>query len=139
MSIHLTDRVYHLGFGLGLLNLGLTLVLALQPGSRWSRADRWLLLTAAGTVLLCLAASLYNSWTFDYQPQGRYLFGAVGALTLPLWGQWETTPRWTKLARPPPPPHPVRRGMIERRRPVTMAVRHRGMREVFVTPIRGKN
>ena len=91
--------MYHLGFGLGLLNLGLTLVLALQPGSRWSRADRWLLLAAAGTVLLCLAASLYNSWTFDYQPQGRYLFGAVGALTLLLWGQWETTPRWTKLAR----------------------------------------
>ena len=43
------------------------------------------------------------------------------------------------VSPPPPPPHPVRKGIIVRRRPVTMAVRRRGMRAVFVTPVRGKN
>jgi hypothetical protein len=35
----------------------------------------------------------------------------------------------------PPPPHPVRRDMIEKRRPAAMAVKGSGMRVVLVLPI----
>lgn len=37
-----------------------------------------------------------------------------------------------------PVPHPVKNGMIERRRPVAMAVRCRGLRAVSVTLVRSK-
>jgi hypothetical protein len=37
-----------------------------------------------------------------------------------------------------PPPHPVNKGMIERRMPVTMAVRRSGMRAVSLTLVRAK-
>ena len=34
---------------------------------------------------------MYNSWTGDYQPQGRYLFIAIVPLAMWLWGllPWE--------------------------------------------------
>ena len=38
-----------------------------------------------------------------------------------------------------PPPHPVRRGIMVRRRPATIAVRRSDMQAVSVTPVRGKN
>lgn len=37
-----------------------------------------------------------------------------------------------------PVPHPVKNGIIERRRPVTMMVRCNGLRAVAVTLVRGK-
>ena len=44
-------------------------------------------LVVAGVV----GASMFNSWTGDYQPQGRYLFVAIVPLALWLWGllPWE--------------------------------------------------
>lgn len=38
-----------------------------------------------------------------------------------------------------PPPHPVRMGIIVRRRPATIAVRRSGMQVVSMTLVRGKN
>ncbi len=99
LALAAVDRVYYLAFGLGLVNLGVTLYLAFGPYSSFSRSERIILLGAAGTVLLCMVASLYNSWTFDYQAQGRYLFGAVGALALLVWGQQEREPGWARLTR----------------------------------------
>lgn len=37
------------------------------------RSGLWALLTAAASGVLLLALSAYNSWTSDFQPQGRYL------------------------------------------------------------------
>jgi hypothetical protein len=33
-------------------------------------------------ICLMLAASLYHSWTYDFQPQGRYLFPILGMLSV---------------------------------------------------------
>jgi hypothetical protein len=51
-----------------------------------------LALAAAPLVVgLCVAASWYNSWIHDSQPQGRYLFVAVVHIAVWMWGTlpWE--------------------------------------------------
>lgn len=39
---------------------------------------------AISYCLICMmvAASLYHSWTYDFQPQGRYLFPILGILSI---------------------------------------------------------
>ena len=44
-------------------------------------------------------ASLYNSWTYDFQPQGRYLFPALMPLALMLAGVFPYEPRWSRTLR----------------------------------------
>ena len=44
-------------------------------------------------------ASLYNSWTYDFQPQGRYLFPALMPLALMLAGAFPYEPRWSRTLR----------------------------------------
>jgi hypothetical protein len=67
------------------LVLGLVLaVLSVVAARRLRRRTLPLLVATAGCCLLLLAASLYRSWFFDFQPQGRYLFPALPML-LVLW------------------------------------------------------
>lgn len=49
----------------------------LAAAAAWRVRDRgkwWLLATLALFLALAVAQSLYHSWTFDFQAQGRYLF-----------------------------------------------------------------
>jgi hypothetical protein len=58
-----------------------------------------MLLFAPACALLPVLASLYNSWTFDYQPQGRYLFAALIPLALMWGGTYTFEPRWLRGTR----------------------------------------
>lgn len=47
---------------------------------------------------LNLFTSLYHSWTFDFQPQGRYLFPSIIPLTLMMAGTYFVEPRgWQRV------------------------------------------
>ena len=62
------------------------------PGTR----DRY---PVPGTLGMNIGASLFNSWTLDYQPQGRYLFVSI----IPLTIVWSVTlgkePCWLRAFR----------------------------------------
>ena len=50
------------------------------------------LMAAPCLLVVCVGASLYNSWTHDFQPQGRYILLAVVPVALWMWGTlpWES-------------------------------------------------
>lgn len=50
-------------------------------------------------VATSVLASLYNSWTYDFQPQGRYLFPALMPLALMLAGVFPYEPHWSRTLR----------------------------------------
>lgn len=58
--------------------------------------DRLIFAVAPLWVALCVLASLYNSWTFDFQPQGRYLFSALIPLAILLGGPMGAAPPWQR-------------------------------------------
>lgn len=63
--------------------------------ARWSQAPPLTrLLVAASPLFIALSflASLYNSWTYDFQPQGRYLFPALIPLAVLMGGTLELEP-----------------------------------------------
>lgn len=99
MQVFAPDWVYWvavLGVGLHLLaTLGVLI-------HRWADIPqlwRVLLISAPGICLLTVFASLYHTWTYDMQPQGRYLFGMLPALALLLGGTWPYESRWLRGAR----------------------------------------
>jgi hypothetical protein len=68
----------------------------------WKRVPAFTrLLVAASPLFICLnlLASLYNSWTYDFQPQGRYLFPSLIPLAILLAGTMEQEPRWLRRLR----------------------------------------
>ena len=60
---------------------------------------RLLLVAAPALSLAILFASLYYSWIFDFQPQGRYLQPAMLPLALLIGGAVDDEPRWLRLLR----------------------------------------
>jgi hypothetical protein len=58
-----------------------------------------MLLIASLSVISVALISMYHSWTFDYQPQGRYLFSALIPLALILGGTAAGEPRWLQGLR----------------------------------------
>jgi hypothetical protein len=64
--------------------IGLTILNLRRLAPRDPR--RWLAAGAALAVAALVAASLYHSWSNDYQPQGRYLFPALAPLALLVCG-----------------------------------------------------
>ena len=92
-SVRIHAMIYRLIFLLWTLNLVIPLLaLVTKPGSALPRMDKALFLVAPLAIGLNVLVSLYYSWSFDFQPQGRYLFGAVAPLALLLWGTipWES-------------------------------------------------
>ena len=61
--------------------------------------ERFMILFAPISILLVVLASLYNSWVFDFQPQGRYLFAALIPLALLQGGLVCYEPRSVKIFR----------------------------------------
>jgi hypothetical protein len=99
LTVALPRHWYLFAYGVGLANIAGTLYTALRRGSRVNAADRRLLLGAIGTLVMCVGASLYNSWTNGYQPQGRYLFGAFVPIAILTWGMVEHEPAWARRLR----------------------------------------
>jgi hypothetical protein len=79
---------YWMALALGSLNALLTLAVVRRNGPALPGTLRLALAAAPCMVGVCVAASLYNSWTHDFQPQGRYLFVAVVPIALWMWGTW---------------------------------------------------
>lgn len=57
------------------------------------------LIVAPCFIGLTVLASLYNSWTYDFQAQGRYLFAALLPLALLLGGAYAIEPAWSQRVR----------------------------------------
>lgn len=73
----------------GLLFAAQAAATVMAARGRWTRLDpeaRLLLCVAPLMIALNVAGSLYNSWTYDYQPQGRYLLASLPALAAVLGG-----------------------------------------------------
>lgn len=71
MSVVAVDWFYRVFAGLYLALLGLLVLPVALLGSRRARA---LSIAIAACAALVLAQSLYRSWVYDFQAQGRYLF-----------------------------------------------------------------
>jgi hypothetical protein len=50
-------------------------------------------------IIAVILASMYNSWTVDFQPQGRYLFAALLPLAVISGGAAAYEPRWLRVLR----------------------------------------
>lgn len=64
-------------------------------GGMWNSINGILVLSASAALI---SASLYHSWTADFQAQGRYLFPIIGMVSLLLGQNREIlSPRWLGL------------------------------------------
>ena len=59
----------------------------IAPGSL-----KLMLLLAPFAIGISVLSSLYNSWTYDVQPQGRYLFSALAPLAVLMGGTIDIEP-----------------------------------------------
>jgi hypothetical protein len=83
MAVPAPHMAYAVGFSAAALNGMLTAVALKQRWAAVPSSLRLALLLSLLTAGLILGASLYHSWTYDYQPQGRYLFAAL--VPLAVW------------------------------------------------------
>jgi hypothetical protein len=83
---------YLIALALAIINALLSLTVLRRNWKVLPDTLRLAFLSAPVVVGVCVAASMYNSWTHDYQPQGRYLFVAVVPIALWMWGTlpWES-------------------------------------------------
>ena len=86
LTVLLPKWVYELVFAILGLNLLLTVRPLLWQWRFWTAADKVFYSIAIVSVAVSVFASLYNSWTYDYQPQGRYLLSSIIPLGLLLCG-----------------------------------------------------
>ncbi len=92
-SVEMPGRLYGLASRLTLAGVaGLILALAWAWKRRTEPAIRARVAVATvGTTLflLCLASCIAACYRIDYQPQGRYLFPAIGVVALAVGAGWE--------------------------------------------------
>ena len=88
MSIQADPLVYHVFAALYAALLAILIVPSLQGASSGARS---LLVGLLVCVALVGAQSIYRSWVFDFQPQGRYLFPILPMLFF-YWRQCESPP-----------------------------------------------
>ncbi len=82
-----------------LLGIAFTYVDFMRRRTAYSTLTRILLVVAPLLSLAILFASLYYSWIFDFQPQGRYLLPALLPLALLVGGAVDDEPRGLRGAR----------------------------------------
>jgi hypothetical protein len=78
-------NVYTNGFlylGAGILSFLLLLVALLNVVAKGKRQEHYFFIWGGFMSVMVLVASIYHSWTDDYQPQGRYLFPLLPILLL---------------------------------------------------------
>ncbi|MEP7356154.1 MAG: DUF2142 domain-containing protein [Anaerolineales bacterium] len=80
------DWAYWIALSLAILNALLTLAVLRRHWAALPATLRLAFAMAPLVVALCVAASMFNSWTHDFQPQGRYLFVAAVPIALWMWG-----------------------------------------------------
>lgn len=86
LAVILPNWVYAVAFIIVLLNIALTMSVTWL---KWSCLDlhiKTLIIFAPISILIVIMASVYNSWTYDFQPQGRYLFSALVPLAILVAG-----------------------------------------------------
>jgi hypothetical protein len=82
-----------------LLGIGGTYLDFIRRRAAYSLLTRLMLVVAPLLSGAILFASLYYSWIFDFQPQGRYLLPALLPLALLVGGAVNDEPRWLQRAR----------------------------------------
>lgn len=87
LDVRLPGWIYPTAGILLALGAGTTVVGAFRNRRRWVWQDQLLLGLTPVALLLPVAASLYNSWVVDWQPQGRYLYAALLPLALLMAGR----------------------------------------------------
>jgi hypothetical protein len=85
--------------GLALFFVALSYWFAYTRRSLLSNFTKLALVASPLFLAISVLASLYSSWTYDYQPQGRYLFPALIPLALMLTVTLLYEPRWSKALR----------------------------------------
>ncbi len=100
---YMTEHAPRLAYAVALLALGLNSVLTVNVAARrWPAVPNlWKIGLMLGVVMgACgVLASLYYSWTVDFQPQGRYLFPILVPLALAFGGTWPLETRRTRVVR----------------------------------------
>ena len=81
------------------LGMALTYVDFVRRRAAYSWLTRALLVVGPLLSIGILFASLYYSWIFDSQPQGRYLMPAILPLALLIGGAVDDEPRWLRGVR----------------------------------------
>ena len=99
MSIKPPVRLYNLALALFLSLAFLTYGFAIYRWRQISTTDRMMLLIAPLGVISVVLTSMYHSWIFDFQPQGRYLFSALIPLAMIFGGTAASEPRWLQGLR----------------------------------------
>ncbi len=85
-TVILPDWIYIVALVILLLNIGITVGVVWSKWSVLNLVTRALFVSAPFSILLNIAASIYSSWTYDFQPQGRYLFSSLMPLAMLLAG-----------------------------------------------------
>jgi len=98
-SIALPTGLYNFVLIVSTISLLITVGIAIIRRTFVPSLSKWLFAFSPLVFLINFASSMYHSWTFEYQPQGRYLYGSVVALSLLLSGTVEIEPKWLKLVR----------------------------------------
>jgi hypothetical protein len=80
MTLAIPLWIYMSAASLLLIGSGCTLIDSIRRPAAYSNVARILLFTAPFLIALNILSSMYVSWVFDYQPQGRYLFPALFSL-----------------------------------------------------------
>lgn len=99
MTVALPSLHYWAIGGLLLLFVALTYGYGVARWKLLANSVKLALCASPAFVAISVLASLYNSWTYDNQPQGRYLFPALIPLALMLSVTLPYEPRWSRLLR----------------------------------------
>jgi len=89
-TVILPDWIYVVALAILVLNMGMTIGMAWSKWSLLTLVTKALIICAPFSILLNIAASIYSSWTYDFQPQGRYLFSSIIPLAVLLAGTVST-------------------------------------------------
>jgi hypothetical protein len=94
-----SDLAYFGAAMLVLMATGFTYYDFMRRRAAYPSLMRLMLPVAPPFILAIFAASIYNSWAIDNQPQGRYLFFALLPLSLLVGGAVDDEPRWLVTLR----------------------------------------
>jgi hypothetical protein len=99
MTTVLPNWIYVSAISIALLNIALTIS---TTWLKWSLLDlmtKVLVVFVPLSIFLNIAASIYNSWTYDFQPQGRYLFSSLIPFAILLAGTVAVENKWSIIFR----------------------------------------
>jgi len=99
LNVVLPSWIYIVALGIFILNMGLTIGAVWSKWSLLNLMTKALIISAPFSILLNIAASLYNSWVYDFQPQGRYLFSSLVPFVILLAGTVYVENKWSITLR----------------------------------------